>query len=125
MDKKLNKIRQILVALLLIAAVEGFSSCEKYSFLPPKVNPDVTVLFATEIQPIFTSNCVSCHGGSQFPNLSVGKAYNSLTKGGLVTAPGETSKLYVQMTSNSHSQRSSVTDKQKVLFWINQGALNN
>jgi hypothetical protein len=125
MDKKLNKIRQILVALLLIAAVEGFSSCEKYSFLPPKVNPDVTVLFATEIQPIFTSNCVSCHGGSQFPNLSVGKAYSSLTKGGLVTAPGETSKLYVQMTSNSHSPRSSDTDKQKVLFWINQGALNN
>ena len=32
MNKKLNKIRQILVALLLIAAVEGFSSCEKYSF---------------------------------------------------------------------------------------------
>jgi hypothetical protein len=125
MNQKLNKIRHILVALVLIAAVEGFSSCEKYSFLPPKVNPDVTVHFAADIQPIFTANCVSCHGGSQFPNLSVGKAYNSLTKGGLVNSPGETSLLYVQMTSTSHSPRSGDTDKQKVLFWINQGALNN
>ena len=125
MNQKLNKIRQILVALVLIAAVEGFSSCEKYSFLPPKVNPDLTVHFATEIQPLFTSSCVSCHGGSQFPNLSVSKSYNSLIKGGLVNTPGETSRLYVQMISPSHTSRSTETDKQKVLFWINQGALNN
>jgi hypothetical protein len=125
MKQKLNKIRQLFVALALIATVAGFSSCEKYSFPPPKVNPDVTVHFATEIQPIFTSNCVSCHGGSQFPNLSVGKSYSALSKGGFLTAPGETSKLYVQMTSSSHTSRSTETDKQKVLFWINQGALNN
>lgn len=125
MSQKLIKIRQILLALVLIAAVEGFSSCEKYSFIPPKVDPDLTVLFATEIQPLFTSNCVSCHGGSQFPNLSIGKSYNSLTKGGLVNTPGETSRLYVKMISAGHTTRSTETDKQKVLFWINQGALNN
>jgi hypothetical protein len=125
MNQKLNKIRQILVALVLIAAVEGFSSCEKYSFFPPKVDPDLTVYFSTDIQPIFTANCITCHGGSQFPNLSNGKSYNSLTTGGLVNAPGETSRLYVQMTSSSHTSRSTDTDKQKVLFWINQGALNN
>jgi hypothetical protein len=125
MNQKLNKIRQILVALVMIAAVEGFSSCEKYSFPIPKVNPDLTVHFETEIQPIFTSNCVSCHGGSQFPNLSDGKSYNSLTKGGLINSPGESSRLYVQMNSSSHTSRSTEIDKQKVLFWINQGALNN
>ena len=125
MNKKLNKIRQILVALVLVAAVAGFSSCEKYSYLPPKVNPDVTVHFQTEIQPIFTSNCVACHGGSQFPNLSDGKSYLSLTKNGMVNTPGETSRLYVQMKSSSHTSRSTETDKQKVLYWINQGALNN
>jgi hypothetical protein len=125
MNEKLNKIRHIFVALVLIAAVGGLSSCEKYSYLPPKVNPDVTVHFQTEIQPIFTSNCVSCHGGSQFPNLSDGKSYSLLTKNAMVTSPGESSRLYVKMTSSSHSSRSTETDKQKVLYWINQGALNN
>jgi hypothetical protein len=125
MNQKLNRIRQILVALVMIAAVEGFSSCVKYSFLPPKVDPDVTVYFQAEIQPIFSANCVSCHGGTQYPNLSDGKSYNSLTTGGFVNAPGETSGLYVQMTSSSHTSRSTETEKQKVLNWINQGALNN
>jgi hypothetical protein len=125
MNQKLTKIRQILVALIVIAAVEGLSSCEKYSFLTPKVNPNIPVSFQTEIQPIFTEKCVTCHGGTQFPNLSAGKAYSSLTKGGFVTAPGETSGLYVQMNRSSHIARSSDTDKQKVLNWINQGALNN
>jgi hypothetical protein len=125
MNQKLTKIRQIFVALILIAAVEGLSSCEKYSFLTPKVDPTVTVSFQTEIQPIFTEKCTACHGGTQFPNLSVGKSYTSITKGGFVTAPGETSGLYVQMNKSSHVARSSDTDKQKVLNWINQGALNN
>jgi hypothetical protein len=126
MNNKIEKIRQILVALVLIAAVEGFSSCEKYSFPIPKVNPDLTVHFKTEIQSIFSSNCVACHGGAQFPNLSDGKSYNSLTKGGYVTLPGETSKLYHQITTNSdHIPRTTDAEKLKVLFWINQGALNN
>jgi hypothetical protein len=125
MNQILKRIRQIFVALVLIAAIEGLSSCEKYSFAPPKINPDLTVYFATEIQPMFNSNCVSCHGGSQFPNLSNGKSYSALTKAGLVSAPGETSGLYVKMNSSSHTARSTDIDKQKVLFWINQGALNN
>ena len=125
MNQKLTKIRQIFVALILFAAVEGFSSCEKYSFVTPKINPDIPVSFKTDIQPIFNKNCVACHGGTQFPNLSDGKSYTSLSKGGFITAPGETSGLYVQMNSSSHIARSSSVDKDKVLNWINQGALNN
>jgi hypothetical protein len=125
MNQKLTKIRQIFVALIFIAAIEGLSSCEKYSFLTPKVDPSVPVSFKSDIQPIFTEKCIACHGGTQFPNLSDGKSYTSLTKGGFVTAPGETSGLYLQMNKSSHLARSSDTDKQKVLNWINQGALNN
>jgi hypothetical protein len=126
MNKKLKRFRQIFVALVLIAAVEGFSSCEKYSYSTPAVDPNQTWHFKTDIQPIFSSNCVVCHGGIQFPNLSDGKSYNSLTKGGFVTLPGETSRLYHQMTTNSeHIPRSTDTEKLKVLYWINQGALNN
>ena len=40
MNQKLKRIRQIFVALILIAAVEGFSSCEKYSYPPAAVDPN-------------------------------------------------------------------------------------
>ena len=127
MNQKLKGTRQILVALVLIATVAGFSSCEKYSFTEPNVDANTTWHFQADVQPIFNSNCVTCHNGvKQFPDLRDGKSYLALTKGGFVTLPGETSKLYHQMTTNSdHIPRSTDTEKQKVLNWINQGALNN
>ena len=127
MNHKLKRIRHIYVALVLIAAVEGFSSCEKYSFSPPAVDPNQIWHFQTDIQPIFNANCVTCHNGvKQFPDLRDGKSYQALTKGGYVILPGETSRLYRHMTTNSeHIPRSTDTEKQKVLNWINQGALNN
>jgi hypothetical protein len=127
MNHRIDKIRQILVALALIAAVEGFSSCEKYSFSPPAVDPNQIWHFQTDIQPIFNTNCVTCHNGvKQFPDLRNGKSYLALTKGGFVTLPGQTSKLYHQMSTNSeHIPRTTDLEKLKVLSWINQGALNN
>jgi hypothetical protein len=127
MNQKLKRIRQIFIALILIAAVEGFSSCEKYSYAPPAVDPNQAWHFQTDIQPIFSSNCVTCHNGvKQFPDLRDGKSYLALTKGGFVTLPGETSRLYHQMSTNSdHIPRSTDTEKLKVLYWIRQGALNN
>jgi hypothetical protein len=127
MNKKLKRIRQIIVALVLIAAVEGFSSCEKYSYPVPKVDVNTIWHFQADIQPIFNSNCVTCHNGvKQFPDLRDGKSYLALTKGGYVTLPGENSRLYHHMSTNAeHIPRSTDIEKQKVLNWINQGALNN
>lgn len=125
MNQKFNRIRQILVVLVLIAAVEGFSSCEKYSYLPRPVDHNATWHFATDIQPIFTTNCITCHGGAQAPDLRDGKSYAALTKIKFITPPGETSGLYVQLNSSSHASRTTSSEKQKVLYWINQGALNN
>jgi hypothetical protein len=125
MNQKLNRIRQILGAMVLIAAVEGFSSCEKYSYTPPAVDPDATWHFQTDIQPIFNANCVTCHGGIKSPDLRDGKSYLALTKGGFVTAPAESSNLYSKMKDSDHSARSTEAEKLKVLYWITQGALNN
>jgi hypothetical protein len=125
MNQKFTRIRQILFALVLIAAVGGFSSCEKVSYLPPAFDPNTIWHFQTDIQPIFNSNCISCHGPSRSPDLREGKAYLALTKGGYVKLPGSSSRLYLQMTSTSHASRSTDTEKLKVLYWINQGALNN
>jgi hypothetical protein len=126
MNQKLKQARQILTVLILIAAVEGFSSCEKNSYPPPAVDPNQTWHFQADIQPIFNSNCVTCHGVTQLPDLRSSKSYTALSTGGYITPPGATSRLYIQMTTNSaHIPRSTPADKLEVLYWINQGALNN
>lgn len=125
MNQKFNRIKQILVVLVLIAAVEGLTSCEKYSFLPRPVDASTTWHFQADIQPIFNSNCITCHGGAQAPDLRDGKSFAALTKARLITPPGETSGLYVQLNSSSHASRTTSSEKLKVLYWINQGALNN
>ncbi len=125
MNQRFNRIRQILVVLVLTAAVGGLSSCEKVAFYPRPVDPNVTWHFEADIQPIFTSNCITCHGGAQSPDLRDGKSYAALTKLKFITPPGETSGLYLQINSSSHSSRTTSSDKLKILYWINQGALNN
>jgi len=126
MSQKMKWIKRVYVALVLIAAVEGFSSCEKYSYPEPKVNPNTTWHFQTDIQPIFNSNCIPCHNGTQFPDLRTGKSYLALTKAGLIKSPGVTSGLYVQITTQTeHIPRTTSIEKGKILNWINQGALNN
>ncbi len=127
MNQKLKRIRQILVGLVLIVVVVGISSCEKYSYLPPTVDLIDTLYFQAEIQTIFDNNCITCHGAIQKPILSDGKSYTNLTEGGYINPPetAETSRLYVKMISGSHAAKSTDVDKQKVLIWITQGALNN
>jgi hypothetical protein len=126
MNLKFNRIRQILVILVLIAAVEGFSSCEKYSYTERPVDPNATWHFQTDIQPVFNSICITCHGGVQSPDLRTGKSYQALTKGGFVKSPGESSILYIQITTQSdHIPRTTAAEKLKILYWINQGAQNN
>jgi hypothetical protein len=125
MNQKVKKVRKSLVAVAILAAVAGFSSCEKFTFIPPTVDPSATWNFQTDIQPIFNTNCVTCHGGTRSPDLRDGKSYKALTTGGYVNAPAESSKLYSMMSSSSHILRSSETDRLKVLYWITQGALNN
>jgi len=125
MNQRLNMLRQILAALIVIVAIGGLSSCEKYSWVPEKINPVDSVYFQAEIQPIFNAKCVSCHGAIKAPDLRDGFSYKALTKGDYVNLPGETSTLYTKMTGSDHAPRSSDVDQQKVLIWINQGAHNN
>ena len=125
MNQKIKKIRQLLWGVLIATSVIWISSCEKYSFTLTKIDPEDPVHFQTEIQPIFTEKCISCHGAAIHPDLRDGNAFQSLTDGGFVELPAETSKLYLKMTSSGHFAKSSDADKQKVLIWITQGAMNN
>ena len=126
MNQKINRIRQILVGLVLVATGAGFSSCEKYQYNPPAVDPDATWSLQTDIQPIFNSSCIGCHGGTTTsPDLRDGRSYLALTRGNYVDEPALSSELYSTMISASHAARSTEADKLKVLYWITQGAENN
>lgn len=124
MDQKVNKMRRIVAASIVLLALVGFS-CEKYTFTPPAVDPNTTWKLSTDIQPIFNASCVSCHGGSVPPDLRETKSFNALSRGGYVEAPAENSRLYKAMGSASHLPRSTETERLKVLYWITQGAQNN
>jgi hypothetical protein len=125
MNKEIIKISKIISSGLFLVLLVLLSSCEKVKIIAQSVDPDATWSLSTDIQPIFTSNCISCHGGTRSPDLRSGKSFASLTNGGYVTAPAESSKLYSKMTGSDHNARSTDTEKLKVLYWIEQGALNN
>jgi len=114
-----------IVIVVLFTGSLMFSSCEKYKFIVETVNPVDTVHFQSEIQPIFTANCINCHRGSRDPDLRNGNSYTSLTTGGFVTLPAESSRLYRQITSTSHTSFTLPAEKQKILIWIQQGAHDN
>ena len=112
--------------LLLNACTYDFIVKEE---LPP-VDPNVDVLFATQIAPIFSNKCVACHKtGGQAPDLSAANAYSSIKNMNLVstTAP-ESSIIYTEPnpTTTVHTwKKFSPAEAQLVLIWIQQGAKNN
>ena len=125
MKLKAKVLWSSLPALIIFAGVVLFSSCEKYAIETEVINPVDTVHFQTQIQPIFNGICVNCHTEGHNPDLRNGFSYNSLTTGGFVNLPAETSRLYRQITSSSHDSYTLPSEKQLILIWIQQGALNN
>jgi hypothetical protein len=125
MNQRLKMLRQLIAAIIVITAIVGLSSCEKYTYMPEVINPDETIHFGATIQPIFNDKCISCHTGGALPDLREGHSYQTLSDDGLITPPGESSGLYLKMKSSSHNSRSNDADKENVRIWIDQGALNN
>jgi hypothetical protein len=123
--KKSNKyLLLFLFGLLLNACTYDFIVKEE---LPP-IDTTVPVSFATQIVPIFTNSCVSCHKtGGQAPDLSAANAYNSIKTMNLVnTTTPESSIIYAFPGSASHSWKGyTASESQLVLTWIQQGAKNN
>jgi mono/diheme cytochrome c family protein len=50
--------------MLILFFFIGFTlnSCEKYSFDPPQIDPELVISYADDIQTIFANKCTSCHG---------------------------------------------------------------
>ena len=124
MNQKVMKLRRTMVALIVLLAAAGFSSCEKFEVKPIPFDANAIWHFQAEIQPIFNANCISCHNGSKSPDLREGKSFSALSKG-YVNSPAESSRLYLKIIDASHLPKTTDNQKLMILNWIKQGALNN
>lgn len=101
------------------------------------VKPDGQVSFRKDIEPIFQSQCASCHIGRQLGGLSLAD-YQSLMKGGAsgpVVVKGEPgSSLIIQALTGKADSISQMplgrsplpeADIQNISDWIKAGAPNN
>ena len=122
---KAKYLLRVVTAFLIPAGMVFFSSCEEYKITQEEIDPGETVLFQTQIQPIFNANCITCHKGSRNPDLRDGNSYESLTTGGYVNLPAADSKLYKKIISSSHTSFTIDPEKQLIYNWIDQGAQNN
>ena len=128
MINRRKRITTIVASLLLLTGL-FLGSCDKYSFEPPQADPNKEVSFASDIQPIFNSNCVGCHSGSVNPNLSEGEAYDELISGDYIADDpennAEESLIYSKLLEPSHRANASTFEKSLILVWIQQGAKDN
>jgi hypothetical protein len=106
----------------LIGFVFFLASCQWLTVEPVEIDVDV-VSFATDIEPVLTSKCATCHTSTK-PVLSGGNAYNSLVNGSFVNTVDPPSSIIVVKTNTGHGGLTP-TEKALLLAWIEQGAQNN
>lgn len=123
MNQLKKKLNPRILFFVFLSSLAFLISCEKNTYLIEAGDPNVPVLFKTGIQPLFNANCIQCHGAGRNPDLRASNSYNSLTSGGFVSQPAESSKLYKQV--NTGHGNLPIADRFKILYWIQQGAKNN
>lgn len=131
------RIFLLIVLSLIFAAV--ITSCEKENFPElPAANPNDTVRFSTDVEPLLNSGCTAsgCHNGSYAPNLLTGKSYAALLDGSYYvdtllkktdgSIDADASRLMIRMNKDMPpGNLFSKGDIDKVRNWIVQGAREN
>ncbi|MBL8061718.1 MAG: c-type cytochrome [Anaerolineales bacterium] len=91
------------------------------------------VSFTNEIMPIFNTHCVECHGRERVREGLNMMTYDNLMAGsfnGPVVAPGNADgSLLVELITKGkmpdRGPKVTPEDLQRIINWINQGAINN
>lgn len=102
------------------------SGCSNYEIPAPECPQGTTgVSYSGDIQPIFNSNCISCHSGNQAPDLSDGWSHEELVDGGYVDTDFPCESSLYDVFSGTHSGRVSDEELLLILGWIQEGAQDN
>ena len=129
MMKRIIRIKLLHLSLILFLAMNTGCYYDQV-YVAPAEPPEGDVSYATDVQPIFTGKCVSCHSvGSPAGglDLSEGNSYNNINKLPYVDLSTPTESLIYTKphSTGSHFTKYSTTDEAAVLKWIEQGAKNN
>jgi hypothetical protein len=122
--------------MLVCAVVFLMSGCYKdKTVIFETATEEITrpVTFAGDITPIFNNSCSvsGCHSaGGKTPDLTPGKAFNSLAIGGYINAGDPESSVIYQWLTGKKNTQMPVGGINKdynalILAWIKQGAQNN
>jgi hypothetical protein len=123
-----NKLFNLLFVLLGIFL---FGACEYATIQPdappPPPPPGDSTSFSLEVQPIFNNSCISCHAGSQKPDLRSGRSYQSLMDNNeVVKFNSAESHLYqILQPGATMNKWTNTTDIATIKYWIDEGAKNN
>lgn len=126
----MKKILFVILGLILFCSLDGCI----YDFIAPEdttpIDTTTVISFATQIQPIFTENCIMCHKtGNLTPDLTSGNAYNQINSSKYInTSSPAQSLLYRRITpGGGFTGHKNVTSAQAalILIWIRQGSKNN
>ncbi len=115
-------------SIVFVLAVLLFSSCYYDVIIEEEIDATTKISFTDDVIPVFNSSCVSCHDGIvAYPDLSSANAYQSLISGNYINTEDATSSTLIQKLNEDHPFEGAITsaELQKIILWINQGALDN
>jgi mono/diheme cytochrome c family protein len=131
----MSKRTFVFVFVVVLVLAISLAACGSKSAATQAAPPSSggTASFASDVQPIFQSNCVGCHsGGGSSAGLDL-SSYDSVMKGSgrgpVVSAGSADSSRLVLMVESGQMPRGgpklSSDQIQKIKDWINSGAQNN
>lgn len=127
MIKKPNAFRTFVVLSSLLI----LSGCYYDEAIEDIIPEDTIVSFSSEIQPIFNTNCTSCHPLIvAAPNLTEDNSYDDVLAGNYIVPKDlDASILYQRLLGQPTAMPPSgplpKIEIELVKRWIEQGALNN
>jgi len=80
--------------------------------------------FAGDVIPVLNL-CNDCHKHPWTTSSVASTYYTNLVSGGYINTSNPTSSLIYTKISSGHASSISSTDRNKILTWIKEGALNN
>lgn len=124
-------VTRYLKFLVLFGVVFFLTSCEYKLIEFDEPDPTVEVSFSEEIVPVFNNKCnvSGCHTAGHFAvDLTPANAYIDLKVKNLINTDNPAdSRLYKILVNigSTHTGRSTPSEQQLILQWLQQGAKDN
>ena len=112
----MNDILKLRKVFFLFVITFSLASCLTNVDEEVELDPCDEITFTMNVKPIIDNNCVSCHNGGLFPNLST---YNSISANAAIVKDAVVTKYMPQGSPLSDA------DIQAISCWVDAGAPNN